>query len=263
MKVFTCIDDKTRNSFVYGLLESCTYFNLDLHVSFPTGSGKWESHREKDLQFYKFLSKCRKNELVLFTDGFDTCFLSDATEILNKYEYLDSDIVVSAEINCHPCSELETLYLNNSVSSSSYRYLNSGGIIGRVGSLMKVIEGFSQIEDTERGKAYFWSNQYLWTMAYLLRQHPIKLDTNCLIFQTFSTDVYNLHKIIGSKDDYQFCLSLIRSYKDEFFNNFVFDDSRIFNKLTQTSPSHLHFNSPFLKKAMFQKRFTSIFPWFE
>lgn len=263
MKVFTCIDDVTNNAYVYGLLESCTYFNLDLHVGLSIGVDKWTSYREKDIQLYKFLSKCRKNEIVLFTDGFDTCFLSDEIEILNKYEYLDSEIVVSAEINCHPYSELEASYINNHDSSSSYKFLNSGGIIGRVDSLMKVIKKFSEIEKTERAKAYFWSNQYLWTMAYLLQEYPIKLDTNCLIFQTFSTDVYNLHKIISAKDDYKLCISLIKSYKECYFDNFIFENERIFNKFTETSPSHLHFNSPFLKKAMFQKRFTSIFPWFE
>jgi len=259
MKVFTCISDVFNPAYKKVLLKSCDYFQLDLNTQIISISRKWISHREKDIQLYDFLSTCKKDEIVLFSDGYDTCFLADEIEIVEKYRSLNSDIVISAEINCHPNKDLEAFYPHQ---DSKYRFINSGGFIGTAKSIMKVIESFRGIKETEDSKKYEWSNQYLWTIAYIEQTVSIKLDAKCSIFQTLSSERTLLKQILETRDtDYQMSKALLRQHKENIFGNFKYEGGRIYNINTESTPAHIHFSSPVLKKAMFEHPFVSLYPW--
>lgn len=258
MIITTCISDEANLNYIQ-LLQSCIYFNLNIVPIVHRGD--WHTHRLKDVYFYEFLKGLDFDDIVFFTDGYDAVFTANKVEILEKFYSFNADIVFSAEINCYPTSELEAYYTHN--VRSKYKYLNSGGMIGKVGALVKVYEEYNnKFFIFSKNEDFFWSNQYLWTKIFLENNYNIKLDYNCEIFQTFanSMDLFYLLRDDTISDQRK------REYIDEeivnILNDFDFSDNgRLLNKQTLTKPCHLHFNSIFLKEMITSGSFYQLFPW--
>jgi hypothetical protein len=142
---------------------------------------------------------------------------------------MNCDLIFSAEMTCWPDIALAQKHPNTS-SLSPYKYLNSGGFIGKAGYI-KELMGDIDI-DMENFKR---SNQYIWMQRYLKKPDSIAIDINCEIFSTFTPQM----ALPVSQDDYAKYFSLI----DEWFdNNFLLEKGRVFNNLTKTWPCHAHFN---------------------
>ncbi|REA63595.1 hypothetical protein DSL64_03895 [Dyadobacter luteus] len=256
IKVVCCISDFGVAGYRNGLSYSCRRFKINLTTLFH--SDLWHSHRLKDSSLKLFLQSQPAEQIVLFTDGYDTLFLAREMDIYIKYLQLspNRDIVVSAETNCYPDENLASVYPN---TVGSYRFLNSGGIIGPAAKLLSALNEIDSIKHLEDDK-YAWSNQYLWSKLYLNRSVPMIVDHQCEIFQTFSNDLKSAHAFaLASKEGKTELVSrLIEDERVRIDANFEIKDSAISNLETNTRPLHLHFNGPIMKFMMFLDPFRAL-----
>lgn len=230
MKLTTVISSKVHLGFTL-LEKSCAFNNLDLNA-IECEEKFFNSNRVKDEYLKGYLEDLPSDTIVLFTDGYDTFFFAGETEILNKFIEFKTDLLFSAETGCYPDYSLSSYYPK---TISPYRFLNSGGFIGKAGIIKEFISDGLLYGDEK----FPYSNQYLWTLCYLQNQKSIKLDTLCSIFCTLSQEVIqdpsestvaNDHKVYADK------------LYDWFKETFILRNGRIYNRITNTWPSILHFN---------------------
>ena len=258
MKIITCISDKEDIGYKYALKASCTYHNLELITLLHTS--EWRTHRNKDFYLKNYLFTLPENEIVLFTDGYDTILIGGEEQILKRYKLVspESGIVISTEKYCSPDPSLINLY---PLAYTQYRYLNSGGIIGKVSEILALLEKVNSLNignEEIASNQYKWSNQYLWTQVFLQENVlNIKLDVNCELFQTIPNSIeagYKYAGIIKLEERKQMIINSI----DDILNEFIIDNgTSIKNTNTDTYPVHLHFCGELMKPAMFMEPFVS------
>jgi hypothetical protein len=229
IKILTVISDEEHNGF-FLLKLSCAINNLEL-TSLVTPGG-FKSNRIKDSVLVNYIEELDKDQIIFFTDGYDALFVANQDEIISKFKQHKRDLVFSTETNCWPDQNLASLYPENVLSP--YRYLNSGGFIGKVGLLKELINDhlFSS-EQFEK------SNQYLWAKLFLQNQDLIGLDTSCNIFCSFSPEAGKDHLPKNGDNNYYHYYKFMKVW---FQNNFISENNRIYNKTTNTWPCHVHFN---------------------
>ena len=144
-----------------------------------------------------------KKTLLLFSDSYDVINVSNETEIIEKYYSISNNqILFSAEKYCWPDISLQQYYPN---TKSKYKFLNSGGFIGKAYDILNILS--MDINDADDDQLYF-------TKIFLFNNVNIKLDYYCEIFQTLNG-----------------CIKDIYIYKN-----------KIINKVQSTFPSFIHGN---------------------
>lgn len=234
MKVITVINDK--NNLGFNLLTlSCALNNLEL-VVLVSRQLHFSSNRIKDELLKDYLrNNTTDDEIILFTDGNDALLMAKEEEIKTKLKKTGMDLVFSAETGCWPDASLASQYPQQ--ISSPYKYLNSGGFIGKSGLIKELL-------DDESYDMYNFrkSNQYLWTKRYLKYPHKIGIDTRCELFQTFSPEVGQAYLPKGIATNVSEFTPYYLFMKQWFGSNFRIQDGRIFSNTMQTWPCHAHFN---------------------
>lgn len=224
MKVITVVND--TNDFGFNLLRlSCALNDLQLVVL--VGREDFSTNRIKDELLQDYLEEANNDDIILFTDGNDAVFTAPEAEILAKFKQANSDLVFSAETECWPDVALAEKYPS---VSGPYKYLNSGGFIGRAGLIKELL-----VDDDVDMNNFKRSNQYLWAQRYFKNTDKMTLDTNCEIFLTFTPQI-PMHY---SSDNSALYFELMNEW---FQNNFVVKNGRIFNAITKTWACHAHFN---------------------
>lgn len=223
MKIVTVINDTT--DFGFNLLRlSCALNNLQLIVLVTSQSNF--TNRLKDELLEDYLTDTDNDELIFFSDGNDAVMMAQEKEIVEKFERANSQLIFSAETNCWPDIAFSEKYPR---VDSPYRYLNSGGFMGRAGFIKDLLKDKElELEKFKR------SNQYLWSQRYFKSADKITLDTRCEIFLTFTPPetfffAVNTPEYFSSLDEW-------------FQRNFSINGSRIFNKITRNIGCHAHFN---------------------
>jgi hypothetical protein len=230
MKIITVINN--QNNFGLQLLRlSCALNGLDL-VILVSRQTEFASNRIKDDLLYEYLdNNTDPDEVICFSDGLDAVFMANGEEILSKFNKTGMDLLFSCESACWPDPTLESQY---PVSGSPYKFLNSGGFIGKAGVIKELMK--DKIDDPDNWKK---SNQYVWTKRYFKYPHVIGLDRECNIFHTFSPEIGKEYLPEGAHYDH---LPHYLAMKQWFLSNFIIRESRIFSKITNTWPCHAHFN---------------------
>lgn len=158
-----------------------------------------------------------KPGMILFCDAFDVIFASPLEDIVGNAD--PSVITWNAEKNCFPNANLAG---DHPICDSPFRYLNSGMSVGHtdlfLASLleMKAME----IEEDHRmpdGSMWHANDQDNWMVQFLKGAVPMKLDTECKLFQTMCG---------VSPEDLEFTEDHIR------------------NTVTGSIPKSFHFNGP-------------------
>jgi hypothetical protein len=232
MKFVTVISDKSRMGF-YLLKVSCSTNNLPLDV-LVYEQQEYKNNRIKDYLIRDYAADLHSDELIFFTDGYDTIFMAGEDEITRKFLEFKKDLVFSAETACWPDQSLAAKY--PVYDNSPYKYLNSGGFIGKAGFIKELLNDNSFFADEK----FEYSNQYLWAHLYLRGDKEIGLDSKCNLFCTFSPEIGQEHFLpedVGKPDSVYGLAKL-----DWFSINFVIKDGRIFNKITGTWACNAHFN---------------------
>ena len=115
------------------------------------------------------------NDVVIFTDGFDVFWTNYIDVVVSRFLEMKAEIVFAAEKYLWP-----NKHLRFPPAPTSYRYLNSGCFIGRVGELKRVLQ--TLIHDSADDQLYLQHR-------FLSGQYDIKLDYEGYIFQTNSETV--------------------------------------------------------------------------
>jgi len=170
------------------------------------------------------LEKTDREGYMLFTDSYDVVFAAGKESIFGQYDKMGGGIIFGAESFCWPDASLSTKYppLPNSVKPSSggsgeRRYLNSGGFMGSIDSVRKLLEAGGDLADTD-------DDQLFYTRLFLdsgrREQFQMKLDHSATIFQ-------NLH---GDSDNMELRFAEGQPY--------------FYNLATETMPMIFHGNGP-------------------
>jgi hypothetical protein len=224
--VITCgYYDKDYEEKLARLKYSCDVFGIDLKVYREIGKAFnfFDAKIEKLGVFIDSL----KNDYthVLYTDASDSFFLAPLLEIEEKYlHYFNDEVVVSGEKGCHPFPE----YMEHFTSPSPWKYMNPGNFIGPIPKVLDIISKLKTYKDMRT------NDQGPWMEAYVQKRIQIKIDTECMLFQTMS-DIKWL--------DYETYYAGIK------------------NIITANSPCILHFNGP--KDALNTERANRIFTHFK
>lgn len=126
-----------------------------------------------------------KTKYIIFCDCWDLVFASTPEEIIEKYLAFNSDLVISAEKNCFP-EDLKEEF-DKLPYTSSYRYLNSGMIVGTTDSLLTTLEAMdaenipNDYFDKERNCNFHYNDQKLYQDIFLQQPVKITLDYNQII----------------------------------------------------------------------------------
>lgn len=171
----------------------------------------------------KLLYRAIKNKTIdtkyiIFCDCFDLVFTSKPELLINAFKNSHSDIIISSEKNCFP-DNLKDQY-DQLPFTSSYKYLNSGMIIGETDAILTALEAMDLVNvpddyRKEDGTMCHINDQELWQQLFLKQPVKIALDYEQQFCNT-------LHSV--KLEDLDFGLSLIR------------------NKETRTFPYSFHFN---------------------
>jgi len=241
MKVVTVISNRNDPGF-FLLKLSCALQNLDL-VVLVCDEDNYNGHWVKDNLLRNYLKQVDDNEIILFTDGYDSVMVSAEEEILEKFYAAKTNLIFSADPICYPDKSLAPLYPE---VSGGFKYLNSGGFIGRAGLIREMLDTQVVIEKQE----FIWSNQYAWTLRYLQNTSKITIDTKCELFYTFYVNV-SASLLPGQKDNDPEVYAKL--FNEWFHRNFDLRNGRIYSKITNTWPCNAHFNGiskSFLKYYM-------------
>ncbi len=124
------------------------------------------------------------DQIVLCTDGYDVLYVDSPDNILQKFLDRNVPLLVSAErlFTHHYTSHRE--HFNRETVGSPYRYPNSGGLIGRAGAIMEMLDDLRDVDRNEP-RSHVWGIYSDGTLVgdYIVR-HPEKvaLDQDCNIF---------------------------------------------------------------------------------
>ena len=124
---------------------------------------------------------------IVFIDAFDVVFANSVDYIMKRFKSFYCPIVIGAEKNCFP-SNFKPEY-DRLPHTSSYKYLNSGVIIGETEAILTVLEAMDapnlprDYHDGLKGYNHHFNDQAYYMDLYLRQPVPMKLDCNCDIVQ--------------------------------------------------------------------------------
>lgn len=131
----------------------------------------------------KFMYRAIKNnfittEYIIACDCWDLVFVTSPEEIIEVFKTFDTDIVFSSEKTCFPADRKDEY--DKLPYTSSYRYLNSGMIVGKTQSVLKLLEAMdveSVPDDYWDGDHMVHFNDQAFYLDWFLKQPvPMKLD---------------------------------------------------------------------------------------
>ena len=183
------------------LEKSLRYHNVDFRMfGWPEGMDFWDSTKYK----LKYVNEAIDNgeidtEYLMWFDCGDVLLMEHPIQILFRYEkyYSDYQMVFNAERNDYPHlkrmqdenvnSKIIDLtlkvsdYLDSLKHGSSFKYLNSGAMVGKTGFVKKFIDRCFDIGFSER----FGGDQHLCKLAQFDLKEDVAIDHDCKIFCCF------------------------------------------------------------------------------
>lgn len=147
---------------------------------------------QKILLLYEALQEVRdRSTLVLFIDGYDVLFGASIDEMVLKYQTMlrqqpAKPLIFGAEMYCWPDEHKIPYYpppSSESATPSPYRYLNSGTFMGPVSALLDILRPMINTVTVNT------DDQRFYTDIYLTGTSPIRLDTQCNLFQCLAIDM--------------------------------------------------------------------------
>lgn len=131
----------------------------------------------------KFMYRAIKNgviktKYIIACDCWDLVFVTSPETIIDVFETFDTEIVFSSERTCFPDSKKEEY--DKLPYTSSYKYLNSGMIVGYAESILKLLESMDveSVPDDywDGSKNVHFNDQEFYLEHFLKQVVPMKLD---------------------------------------------------------------------------------------
>ncbi|MEQ9303176.1 MAG: hypothetical protein RJQ14_04610 [Marinoscillum sp.] len=159
------------------LLHSCSHFGIQMDLA---GLGRpYLGNGTKIVYLIQYLQQLPKDEVVLFTDAYDSFFVRPVDTLKSDFERKNSPLIMTAEDNFYfRLTSVKRAIQNPLVkwkypASKSvfpnYRYLNSGGFIGYAGHILDLFK-YLQIDKT------MYSDQPKLHLHFINHPEDISLD---------------------------------------------------------------------------------------
>lgn len=131
----------------------------------------------KLLETFNFLlhSNLDPNDIILFSDAFDVAYVGEKQELISRFEKFTKPIVFGAEKLCSPDKNLEGSY---PPSPTDFRFLNSGGFIGRVWALRRCMSDYAYSDLVEDQR--FWTKKFLENLDLIELDYENRIFLNCV-----------------------------------------------------------------------------------
>jgi len=165
----------------------------------------------------KTLDDLNDDQIILVTDSYDVIMSANSKEIIEKYKSFNKNIVFASESACWPDRNKAKEFPK--ILGKRNLYLNSGGFIGDVKSIKKIVSTVPSNSDDQR-----WYTQMFLSES---GKKYMTLDYDCKIFQCLNDAEIEL-EINDSK-------------------------SRIYNKINKTFPCQIHGNGGPDRKLLLNK----------
>lgn len=190
------------------------------------GQGEYTGLSDKPRILYNAIKDGKITEkYIVFVDAFDVVFADTLENIMSKFKSFNVPIVIGSERNCFP-QNFQKEY-DRLAHTSSFKYLNSGVIVGETEAIMEVLEAMDapnlpvDYHDSRTGRNFHFNDQAYYMDLYLRQPVKMKLDYDCTIVQ-------NMQDV--KEGDF------ILSQKSNVITN------GIINMETQSMPSIIHWN---------------------
>jgi hypothetical protein len=180
------------------LMQSCRMHGIQLKVlgmNLP-----WYGGGTKLVHVRKYLNSLPEQDIVLFVDAFDVLIIADKRMILEQFLKMKRPFIMAAEKNCWPlyaCQNHE-----GPVSSSPFKYINSGTYIGYVKYLKEWIDDLAPHSEAcdqaqiifhwnqEKNKKFYHFDHYceLFLPLYLVDQEEVQINQDhlyCVTTQSY------------------------------------------------------------------------------
>ncbi len=185
MKFVTVASSDQKRELRY-LLNSCRHFGIQMDL---VGLGRpYLGNGTKIVYLSQYLRKLPKEEIVCFTDAYDSFFVKPVDKLEQDFKAFGSPWVLTAEDNFYfRLTSPKMAFLNRWVrwnyppSKSSYlpyRFLNSGGFIGYAGHILKLFDHFG-IDKT------WYSDQPALHRHFMRHPEDMTLDYNHTLFTIY------------------------------------------------------------------------------
>ena len=119
----------------------------------------------------QFLENIDPHTIVVISDAWDAYVLGTPEEMIKRYKKFNKDIVISGENNCSP--DPSKAYIFEDLKNDPFPYLCSGGIIGKAGTIKKMLEPYNN--EKVQDQAY-------WRDIYEKNKDKITIDSKAEIF---------------------------------------------------------------------------------
>lgn len=149
---------------------------------------KYQGHFMKDKLLLEYTKILDENEIIIFMDGFDTLFLGETEELLEKFKKQNSKIVLSVE-------NIGRLDFIHKAVFSKYKgkFINTGLFMGYAGELKKFLtEMYSKKFDLH-------SNQKTWSTFLNNSNYDISLDVKSELFLNHSFTTNNIFDVKNNR----------------------------------------------------------------
>ena len=256
MKVITIATD-LANSFLQRLLiPSCHAAGLDLVILHPTRPLETLKDKRTIVTSYLTGNGSPPDELVLFTDAYDTLFLHGEEYIRERCERFAQGVVFSAELNSWPLGTLGFLLQDNPVRP--YPYLNSGGFVGPASDLLALLTKYPvppsdhfplvrqlRAHDFDVDQRFGFSDQYYWVLVQLVEPELVGVDHHAVLFENYAPPVGDVwsREFRSAVSDFQ-----ARGVESDSYRR---ERARLVELLRSPSDAaQVHFGSPITKAVV-------------
>ncbi len=171
------------------LQESCFYYGLKLNV-YGVGE-RFVNWKEAKVDKLIEILTALDDDIVLFTDGFDSFIIRPEQEIVDRYRAYNTPVLLSAEKSMYPLSE----YSDHFNADSEYRFPCAGGFMGDRKKIIDILNTlktkYMNYDIPEKH-----NDQALWVAYMVENGKDVKLDTLCKVFHPVSTGIPNMDTCI-------------------------------------------------------------------
>ncbi len=179
LHVFSYGTDETRCNRLRRSGERC-----GVGVSIGGPGSAWGGYTDKLRAFDEHLAGLPAADVAMFVDAYDTVFVADAAEIIERFEAYGAALVFSGERGLWPEGDawIADLYAK---TGSPFRFVNSGAYMGRVGALRDMLAAPAD-DRGHRDALGRWhegaDDQRFLTTFYLQNTERVALDRRQRIF---------------------------------------------------------------------------------
>ncbi|XP_023948585.1 procollagen-lysine,2-oxoglutarate 5-dioxygenase isoform X1 [Bicyclus anynana] len=209
VKIFTVATEETHG--LQRFLRSAKLHGIDVEVlgmgqkwsggdmNHPGGGQKVRLLKQKLFSLQKLPDR---DQIIIFTDSYDVMYLAGLNVIVDKFKSMDARVLFAAEPFCWPDASLAKKYPNTTVMNP---YLNSGGIIGYLTELKKVLN-YKEIRNRD-------DDQLFYTEAFLNEDlrltYRLALDHKSQIFQNLNGALSDVQLITNSTTESPYLLNVV------------------------------------------------------